>query len=705
MWSENSDQESTTAPILESAIIRSGEDHFVVKLLTSSNAPASSGNEVVAKLLSPAVSISSSSGILLGHVPYQGLRKIEPKPTESENNCQNLNEADSQANAVGRFLGTKATRRGVKTCPTCRKKIGYRSKQCKYCSPSKLKRKPKIDKNAESRKGCDTVVDEGVVEVIDVETEVLTSRTAEVASSSTAEGTSGKVTGDAEAVTVERFEQDSQQNISSIESVNSGVPQGNNSELAAGKRNYHTSLQDLIQTLLVQNQTNSVYVVPESEVPDNKIEPENVDSARQEEQVEDHSKVSQDEEGDMGVTTDSVGNTENMCDANSVALFLGHLAQQNGKKMRPALDPVRDNAQSTRDTTDMIVCKTKYTLGEDDMSSPLKYRRIRPKSVDEGSSVVEIRLSMDSELEREAVVEGVMQETKPIESQFRMLPGNATKRGVMACQNCQSLIGCRSKVCKFCNFLINENNPPFSRSKKHKLQAVQLQTPFNSILTVFSVRRSKVGPDHRCFVWHKRIDPDNRLKDVYSCDHPPCVTAREVGNKQMTFLCEHAKMCCGFGTTTHSRVVELNQDKLSSEFITAQVLDSLKELNTQCMNKGVPLVQSVSERTFVVVDQLENDQDSFLSADLIGFVHVRFERNKVAGGWRTQVFCSGRSCMAWNPVFSCCVSSKGDSAPTLFRSITCIHYSACLWAILSDEKLELEFNSFIEGAKVKVKST
>lgn len=276
-----------------------------------------------------------------------------------------------------------------------------------------------MDKSAESRKGCDTVVDEGIVEVVDVETEVLTSRTAEVASSSTEEGASDKVAGDPEAVTVARFEQESQQNISSIEGVDSGLPQGNSSELAAGKRNYHTSLQDLIQTLLVQNQTNSMYVVPESETPDNKIEPENADSTQQEEQVEDHSKVSQDEEGGIGVATDSVANTENMCDANSVALFLGHLAQQHGKKMRPALDPVRDNAQSITDTTNMVVCKTKYTLGEDDMSSPLKYRRIRPKSADEGSSVVELRLSMDSELEREAVVEGVVQETKPIESQFR----------------------------------------------------------------------------------------------------------------------------------------------------------------------------------------------------------------------------------------------------------------------------------------------
>lgn len=101
MWSENTDQESTTAPVLDSAIIRSGEDHIVFKLLTSSNVPVSSGHEVVAKLLTPAVNISSTSGILLGHVPFQGLRKIEPKPTESENDYQN--EADSQANVVGRY--------------------------------------------------------------------------------------------------------------------------------------------------------------------------------------------------------------------------------------------------------------------------------------------------------------------------------------------------------------------------------------------------------------------------------------------------------------------------------------------------------------------------------------------------------------------------------------------------------------------------
>lgn len=704
MWSETTDQDSTAAPVLESAIIGSGDDHVVVKLLTTGNVPASSGGDVLAKLLTPAVTIGSTSGILLGNAPVQGLRKIEPKPTESGNECQKLNELDSQPNVAGQFLGIKATRRGVKTCPSCAKKIGYRSKECKYCSPNKRKRKSKKKGSGESGKDCDRDITVEIGVVIDNETEVLTSRTTEVACSSAEEVVSEQVTEDSEAVSVGSYEPESQGDIRSGESMDTGMTQANNCDLSAGKRDYHTSLQDLIHTLLVQNQNNSVYVMPEPQAPDSKVDAQNLGSTQQVEQIEGDDEVMQGHDR-VEVSTDPVGSPESACDANSVALFLGHLAQQHGKKMRCTLDQVKDNAHSSTTASNPWGCKTKYAVVEDDMSSSLKYRRIRPKSIDESPAVVEIRLSVDSELKREAVVESIVHDTKPIESQLRMLPGNATKRGVMPCQNCQSLIGCRSKVCKYCNFLINQANPPFSRSKKHRLQAVQLQIPSNSVVTVFSVRRSKVGPDHRCFVWLERSDPDNRLKDVYSCDHPPCVTARELGNKQMTFLCEHAKMCCGLGLIASSRVLELNQEKLSSGFMTEDVLDSLQKLNTQCVNKGVPLVQCVSDRTFAVVDQLHNDQSSCLATNLISFVHIRFERSKVGGGWRSQVFCSGRSCMAWNPVFSSISSSKGNSLSTVFRSVGCIHYSACLWAITSDEKLECEFVSFIEGVKAKVNST
>lgn len=284
-----------------------------------------------------------------------------------------------------------------------------------------------------------------------------------------------------------------------------------------------------------------------------------------------------------------------------------------------------------------------------------------------------------------------------------MLPGNATRRGVMPCQKCQCLIGCRSKVCKHCKSLLNESNPPFKRNKKQQRQAVQLQIPSNSTVMVFSVRRSKVGPDHRCFVWCERNFPDNRMRDVYSCDYPPCVTARELGSKAPSFLCEHAKVCRSQGSINNSRALYLDQEKLSGEFFSGEVSNSLKDLNLRCDSKNVALVQCVSERTFVVVDQLHFEQGGSLAPDLIGFVHVRFERTKANGGLRIEVFCSGRPCMAWNPVFSCTVN-KGSSLPVL-RSLNCVHYSACLWAIASDVELAQEFKLFLDNAKMKVNNT
>ena len=281
-----------------------------------------------------------------------------------------------------------------------------------------------------------------------------------------------------------------------------------------------------------------------------------------------------------------------------------------------------------------------------------------------------------------------------------MLPGNATRRGVMPCHRCQSLIGCRSKVCKHCKFLLNETNPPYKRSRKQLPQAVQLHIPANSLVTVFSVRRSKVGPDHRCFVWCEKNGAYNRHNDVvYSCDYPPCVTAKELGDKSPPYLCEHAKFCHGQGFVNKGRILELHQDKLSSAMFGQEIADSLRALNKQCTTKGVPLVQCVSDRTFVVIDHLQTEQNSSLATDLIGFVHVRFERHKVHGCCQAQVICSGRPCMAWNPVFVS--SKKGNSAPTVLRLLNCIHYSACLWGITSDKMLEKDFAVHLEAARVR----
>lgn len=59
---------------------------------------------------------------------------------------------------------------------------------------------------------------------------------------------------------------------------------------------------------------------------------------------------------------------------------------------------------------------------------------------------------------------------------------------------------------------------------------------------VFSVRRSKVGLDYRCFVWCEKNDLENSMRDVYLCDYFFCVIVRELGNKFMFFLCEYVKI-------------------------------------------------------------------------------------------------------------------------------------------------------------------
>lgn len=707
LWSDqSSEQDSTPGPILETTLLGGADDHVIVKLLTTNNTTSSNGSEVLTKLLtgssSPAAINVGTTILLTSNVQSQGLRKIEPKPSDSGEVIEKV-EADNDSNPYGRLLGINATRRGVKTCPLCMKKIGYRSKQCKFCSPSKQrKRSRKSQQNKESSNDEEKDTVQVELDTTNVNVVVMESET-EIATSeilNAAEDASKQVLEDSEPATTASYEEECQQNIASVvDGVESETASQDDSEQVIGKKNYHTSLQDLIHTLLVQNQNSSVYIAPDHQVEADKLNMEQQNCDPQEEQDGDEEIEQQQEQ--TQVTTGPVGNPENAYDANSVALFLGHLAQQNGKKIRTALNPVSDNTQPGTSSSSLIGVKTKHIVIEDDMSSQAKYRKIRPKSFDEGQAVIEIPSSVASAVE-EDMADSVV-EVKPTDSQLRMLPGNATRRGVMPCQKCQCLIGCRSKVCKHCKFLLNESNPPFKRNRKHLRQAIQLHIPSNSTVSVFSVRRSKAGPDHRCFVWCEKNDPENRMRDVYSCDYPPCVTARELGNKPMSFLCEHAKISRTQGSTNNSTVLELNEEKLSSEFWTEEVCNSLRELNRQCNSKSVPLVQGVSDRTFVVVDQLHTDQGSSLAADLIGFVHVRFERTKVSGCWQTQVFCSGRPCTAWNPVFSC-VTNKDTSLPTVLRSVNCIHYSACLWGIISDEKLVQEFKPYLEGAKAKINS-
>ena len=320
-----------------------------------------------------------------------------------------------------RLLGINATRRGVKTCPLCTKKIGYRSKQCKYCSFGKQKRsRSRKVQSKDSGKAGQRIVDLEIGVQIENETEVSTSNTAEV--SSTGEDTANKAEEVSEATVTESYEQDTQSSINAIEGLEAETSQQNSSDMAAGKRSYHTSLQDLIHTLLVQNQNSSVYIAPETEVQADKAGTEIQDPDQQEEQGGDV-ETEQGQDNTL-VPAGTVRSPENAYDANSVALFLGHLAQQNGKKIRTVLDPVSGNTQPSTSASSLIRFKTKHVIVEDDMSSQAKYRKIRPKSVDEGSAVMEIQPSVDSTVAGD--VGDSVAEVKPTESQIRYVLGKST---------------------------------------------------------------------------------------------------------------------------------------------------------------------------------------------------------------------------------------------------------------------------------------
>ncbi|KAK3745514.1 hypothetical protein QZH41_009909, partial [Actinostola sp. cb2023] len=115
----------------------------------ASSCSQASNTGVLTKLLTGSnTSGTSASNTFILYIP--AFRKIEPKPglelkADGELEEKELIEKDAKSSA-GRFLAINATKRGVKTCPVCLKKIGYRAKQCKHCSPSKIRnpRKPRL---------------------------------------------------------------------------------------------------------------------------------------------------------------------------------------------------------------------------------------------------------------------------------------------------------------------------------------------------------------------------------------------------------------------------------------------------------------------------------------------------------------------------------------------------------------------------------
>lgn len=276
---------------------------------------------------------------------------------------------------------------------------------------------------------------------------------------------------------------------------------------------------------------------------------------------------------------------------------------------------------------------------------------------------------------------------------FRIMNGNATRRGVMLCTKCNKMIGCRSKICKHCKNQVTENPPRESNPRVIK-QAVQLCLPKELNIQMFSVRKCKTGPEQRCFVQfedkhEKTTIKTNTLSSKYTCDYPLCVTAKEL-EKASDYVCEHAKICCVSSNVTKAKIPKLNPEKLSEMPLDNDLKDMVQVLHQQCSARNIPLVHHVSCKTLAVVDHLHSDMSDPLGTDDISFAHVRFEKVRGQGCFQRQVFCSGQSCMGWNFI-------SNDSPDGLMKSCSCVHYAVALWAIASDNTLRKDLREYLDA--------
>ena len=229
-----------------------------------------------------------------------------------------------------------------------------------------------------------TTVDLSAV-MVDNETEVSTTDIC-----AAEEAASKGVEEDSEEDAIANCQQDSFQN-EEVQTVESGASNEAGREHVIGKKMYQTSLQDLIHTLLAQNQSSSIYITPEDIETDQRSSDEHVSDQKRDEQAAGDDRTEQQDQQSPVAPAGVDASPENFYDANSVALFLGHLAQQNGKKMRSVLNPVTENSQPCTSSVNFIGVKTKHSvIIEDELSIPAKYRRIRPKSTVEGN-VLEIQ--------------------------------------------------------------------------------------------------------------------------------------------------------------------------------------------------------------------------------------------------------------------------------------------------------------------------
>ncbi|XP_061180005.1 uncharacterized protein C2orf42 homolog [Saccostrea echinata] len=253
--------------------------------------------------------------------------------------------------------------------------------------------------------------------------------------------------------------------------------------------------------------------------------------------------------------------------------------------------------------------------------------------------------------------------------------GKPTLRGVRKCPKCGTYNGTRGISCKnkACDVVFKERE----KKKGHSADAVKIMT--GSTVQVFSVRLRDRGPDYRGFVQLPLFqDMDGNPATVVDqalvyqaarCYVDSCSRNSQIGFQNES--CPHIR--AAIDCEQEAQPLTLKNSVLNALQVPNETKQAIWLLATETTG---PLVQRVTKNIMVVKCKVSPKQP-------LGFLHFAF-------------FETSRNRTQPEHKFQCtCRSFKTKPGPKEDLHKRCVHFYACICAFASDEKLQEEFEYYI----------
>lgn len=253
--------------------------------------------------------------------------------------------------------------------------------------------------------------------------------------------------------------------------------------------------------------------------------------------------------------------------------------------------------------------------------------------------------------------------------------GKPTLRGVRKCPKCGTYNGTRGISCKnkACDVVFKERE----KKKGHSADAVKIMT--GSTVQVFSVRLRDRGPDYRGFVQLPLFqdmdgNPATVVDQAIVYQAARCYVDSCSRNSQIGFQsdsCPHIR--AAIECEQEALPLTLKNSVLNALQVPNDTKQAIWLLATETTG---PLVQRVTKNIMVVKCKVSPKQP-------LGFLHFAF-------------FETSRNRTQPEHKFQCtCRSFKTKPGPKEDLHKRCVHFYACICAFASDEKLQEEFEYYI----------